>query len=97
MIDGKRRLDYDAYLRTPHWRAVRRMAFRHHGRACAHCGDTHGLQVHHRHYDTLGREGPGDLEVVCTFCHEIADFARRHTDGDFDAAAEYLESVGNWI
>jgi 5-methylcytosine-specific restriction endonuclease McrA len=27
------------------------------------------LDVHHKHYDTLGHEGPDDVEVLCRTCH----------------------------
>jgi hypothetical protein len=34
------------------------------------------LQVHHRHYKTLGREQPEDVEVLCPACHRVADAER---------------------
>jgi hypothetical protein len=46
------------------------------------CPATTGLEVHHRHYRTLGNEAWGDLVVLCHEHHENADrrrqSARRH-------------------
>ena len=41
------------------------------------CAETEGLEVHHRSYDRLGHEKPGDLEVLCRHHHGIADRERR--------------------
>jgi len=62
---------YDAYLQTPAWYKKRAIAFAIHGHRCDVCGTTKGpLQVHHRHYRTLGREDPRrDLQVLCRPCH----------------------------
>jgi hypothetical protein len=35
------------------------------------CTSTKGLAVHHRHYDSLGREEDSDLEVLCRFHHLV--------------------------
>lgn len=37
---------------------------------CQACGSGEDLQVHHRHYDTLGNEAPRDLVLLCDACHE---------------------------
>ena len=47
---------YSAYLWTPAWFKKRRAAFVIHGHRCYKCGTTQGqMQVHHLHYETLGR------------------------------------------
>ena len=37
---------------------------------------TAALEVHHKHYDTLGDERDEDLEVLCKACHKEADRKR---------------------
>lgn len=37
--------------------------------SCERCGAVSGLSVHHRHYQTLGRETPADLVCLCGVCH----------------------------
>ena len=48
---------YHSYLKTFEWGSLRNVILRRaHGR-CERCGDlTSSLQVHHKHYDSLGRE-----------------------------------------
>lgn len=63
-------LPYSEYLKTDHWRAVRRAAIDHYGRRCLLCGATDAsVNVHHRTYDRLGRERLHDLTVLCRDCH----------------------------
>ena len=42
------------------------------GYRCERCG-FHGtdkqMELHHLHYDTLGREQTGDVQVLCARCH----------------------------
>jgi hypothetical protein len=39
------------------------------------CKETTGLQVHHRHYQTLYHERPEDLMVVCRYHHAVMTVA----------------------
>lgn len=67
---------YSEYLRTPEWRHKRKGALHRALYRCQLCnisGNTEVLQVHHRSYETLGRELPSDLVVLCKPCH-----ARHH-------------------
>jgi len=69
---------YDAYIHSPAWDRRRRAAIRAAGNRCENCGrGERVLQVHHKHYKTLGHERPQDLEVLCLDCHPIADAARK--------------------
>lgn len=70
-----RDMGYGEYLKTHHWRVVRQAALDHYGRACLLCGETGLVDVHHRTYDTRGRERLHDLSVLCRDCH-----SRFHTD-----------------
>lgn len=48
------------------------------GHKCERCEATKNLEVHHKHYETLFKEAPEDLEVLCIPCHARADELRRH-------------------
>jgi hypothetical protein len=62
--------DYQAYLQTDHWRQLRRDALKYYGESCLLCGRKTGINIHHRHYNSLGCEGIHDLTVLCKTCHE---------------------------
>lgn len=62
--------DYEAYLRTPAWKAKRAQALDRALNACQLCESRHGLEVHHRTYANLGNERPADLTVLCSRCHQ---------------------------
>lgn len=70
---------YLAYLSSDGWRRVREAALDHAYHRCTVCGATGGLEVHHRHYRTLGAEAPADLVVLCRACHRDADRRRAHS------------------
>jgi 5-methylcytosine-specific restriction endonuclease McrA len=65
----------DVYLRSAHWRSLRIWALEAADWRCQRCGKTMSvaggsLDVHHKHYRTVGHERPSDLEVLCRPCHE---------------------------
>jgi 5-methylcytosine-specific restriction endonuclease McrA len=64
--------NYEEYLESWDWLRLRNRMFLRNDYRCERCG-LHGtdkqLQLHHKHYETLGREAPGDLEVLCRRCH----------------------------
>jgi 5-methylcytosine-specific restriction endonuclease McrA len=54
------------------------------------------LEVHHRHYDTLGCEKPWDLAVVCKDCHIKLDRVRAK-EGQRRSRESYDEAwFQNW-
>lgn len=62
--------DYSAYTRSPAWLARRARYFsRYKVRACACCGDTGRLDLHHLTYARVGAERDDDLTAVCRTCH----------------------------
>jgi hypothetical protein len=65
-------MNYQEYLKTPHWLSTREKArIRAHNR-CQICNsDERQLQVHHRTYERRGEELPEDLIVLCDECHKI--------------------------
>jgi hypothetical protein len=60
---------YAEYLRSPEWRKRADAAKERFGRCCALCGSSDSLEAHHRAYDRLGNEDPGDLTALCANCH----------------------------
>lgn len=37
---------------------------------CECCGERAKLELHHKHYETEGRETPDDLSALCRDCHK---------------------------
>lgn len=76
-----RRNEYHVYLRSPQWLATRERKLAAAGHRCEfeecasprdagiRCTETTGLEVHHRHYATVGREADNDLRVLCRLHH----------------------------
>lgn len=63
---------YDAYLRSKHWRAVRkRWIDAGRPQCCSVCG-SEKYQLHHRTYERLGRERLDDLVALCGGHHKAA-------------------------
>lgn len=73
-----RAMPYEQYLRTVHWSCVRHRALKAAEWRCQECGARYGLEVHHLHYDTIGRETLDDVAVLCEECHEAKHPERRH-------------------
>ncbi len=71
-------LTYRLYLRSPLWRARRRIWILEAGGRCQCCRSRRRLSVHHRTYKRLGRERRRDIQVLCWDCHRRADAWRRH-------------------
>jgi len=73
--------EYEEYLKSERWRAVRAGALERAGHRCQSpgCRATTGLEVHHRHYGSLGAEAWADLVVLCGPCHRAADRRRAET------------------
>lgn len=61
--------EYRAYILSAHWQEVREGALTRFGHRCALCNGSRELNVHHRTYERLGYEQPGDVVVLCRFCH----------------------------
>lgn len=71
---GLRRWAYrHVYLRSRGWAEFASVVRKRQGGRCASCGRRARLEVHHRHYATLGREKRSDVVGLCTVCH-----LRRH-------------------
>lgn len=60
------------YLKSVHWKQLKKNTLQSQGRICCECGEIKGLQVHHKTYERLGHELPEDLCVLCGACHAKA-------------------------
>lgn len=80
--------NYADYLRSDHWRDLKRRYFKSKllkrtplgAACCVLCGDWGSkgpLELHHKTYKRLGREWLNDLILVCGDCHELAHAAHR--------------------
>ena len=63
-------MTYSEYLLTEHWRKIRRWVLEFWRGRCALCFSDTRVEVHHRHYDSLGHELITDLLPLCHECHE---------------------------
>jgi hypothetical protein len=100
---------YTAAVRGTRWRNMKQDMIRLRGGRCERCGYQHGLELHHRNYDRLGRELISDLELVCHRCHQEADRerarqgqarteeARYNTALDTYATKKYGEAWEDWL
>ena len=70
--------EYIETLASRRWRRLRQQILDETKSRCERCwkGPMHGLELHHKHYDTLGEEVRKDVELLCVPCHEMADLER---------------------
>lgn len=63
----------NVYLRTPHWRFVRRVKLFLAGHKCQHCNERRRLDIHHKSYEHIWLEElfPWELEVLCRYHHSM--------------------------
>ena len=73
----KHSVAYDEYLASPEWELKRQeIIFLAEGK-CERCKERRDLDIHHRHYESLGNEHHADLEAMCKTCHNKADKERK--------------------
>jgi hypothetical protein len=65
-----RKEEYHNYLKSPEWKAFRKLAFEHYGRKCSECDRTKTLQIHHKTYDNIFNEKLEDVVVLCEYHHK---------------------------
>ena len=71
--------NYQAYLRSPSWKKKAEAAKIRAGNRCQLCNKSRNevqLEAHHRTYERLGNELPGDITVLCRDCHESHEIAK---------------------
>lgn len=60
---------YGDYMGSQEWAEKRRNLLDIYTNRCSVCTVTDHLHVHHRYYDSFGKENINDCVVLCTFCH----------------------------
>jgi hypothetical protein len=93
------RARYEAYIKSPEWRARRAQLFKvrlHKCERCGRMGPSIKLEVHHRTYERLERERDSDLEILCEECHGKADIERASAGRAKSAAALYDARLDGW-
>ena len=72
------RNDYNCHIGSTEWERFKREITKQRGNRCERCGHVSAyLELHHKHYHSLGIEQPEDVELLCSKCHRGADEARR--------------------
>jgi hypothetical protein len=59
---------YQEYLKSDHWIRFRREVLRIR-KQCQYCASKLQLNIHHKHYKTVGHERNEDVIVLCQTCH----------------------------
>jgi hypothetical protein len=69
--------DYNCYIGSTEWKRFRCEVIKQRGNRCERCGHVGAyLELHHKHYHSLGNEQPEDVELLCPKCHKGADDVR---------------------
>jgi 5-methylcytosine-specific restriction endonuclease McrA len=89
--DSKSQKEYEAYLQSPQWRAVRAKVMKRADGLCEGCGALRPTQVHHLSYDHKFNEFLFELVAVCDQCHERL---HRETGSDPDEWGDDLPCGG---
>jgi hypothetical protein len=61
---------YQEYINSPAWRRRCKDFYSKYGKACAACGETRRIHMHHMSYRHLGNEADHELTPLCRECHE---------------------------
>lgn len=67
---------YNAYLRSPEWRAKANAVLARAGHVCEGCGVARASTAHHVTYENCFAEFLWELRAVCTSCHDRFHAAR---------------------
>lgn len=62
--------DYNEYLLSPEWAALRLKVFARANWKCEGCGDNRATEVHHKTYEHVFHEFMFELLALCHNCHE---------------------------
>jgi 5-methylcytosine-specific restriction endonuclease McrA len=71
-----KRINYDDYLKTKHWKRIKYKTMKRADYKCQVCGTRkYSLEVHHNNYDNnLFWEKKSDLICVCAKCHRTIHY-----------------------
>jgi len=60
---------YARYIRSDDWAYRRKQRIKKDGGRCKNCGSKFNLEVHHKNYNSFGKEDVSDLITLCKDCH----------------------------
>ena len=66
-----KRTDYDTYMRSAHWKRLRKIKFMP-SKRCSVCTSKDQVHIHHLRYRNLYDVVPDDLRRMCAVCHRMA-------------------------
>ena len=69
-VQQQNRADYDAYLRSPEWRSLRKRIYKRASGLCEGCLLRPATQTHHLTYAHKGNEFAWELVAICDACHD---------------------------
>ena len=73
------RKGYQEYLKSQHWRDLKKAYFQHYPKECRGCGSKDHIDLHHRSYKYVGDEHFWQLIPLCRDCHQaVHRLQRRH-------------------
>lgn len=72
-IKSTKDVNYQKYIKSKEWKQKAEEAKTRAGNRCQGCNRPRSevqLEAHHRTYERIGRERPGDITVLCRDCHQ---------------------------
>lgn len=72
--------EYQAYIASAKWKAIRQGAMVAAGHRCEACNFHGALVVHHRNYERMGSEELSDVRCFCAPCHKLFHATSRGPD-----------------
>lgn len=72
-INSAKDVNYQKYIKSKEWKQKAEEAKTRAGNRCQGCNRPRSevqLEAHHRTYERIGRERPGDITVLCRDCHQ---------------------------
>lgn len=61
---------YRDYLKTEHWKNIRKLIRKKYNNKCKNCKTSERLEVHHKTYRNIGNELLSNLVLLCRDCHQ---------------------------
>lgn len=69
---------YQSYLKSDHWKALRAKKLSKSSKRCAICASAYRLEVHHLSYKNITDVETADLRVLCHRCHDLFHALQRN-------------------
>jgi hypothetical protein len=95
-------MTYQEYIQSDEWKSKAEAAKKRAGYRCQVCNSPDYLEAHHRTYERMCDELPGDITVLCKECHEL--FSQFGRLGSLDKSyldwlkvKPWLMSFADWI